>query len=272
MSAQGLDVSNFQGNFDWGHAVQVVPDLKFGIYRLTQGLAGSGENSPDPYSVHNHAEIEAAKLARGAYHFLDPGLSGPAQAEYFVSTYQHLGLTPLDMLWLDTETKGSSPAATAACGVTFMHELDQLVPHNPRGVYTYIDFAREGYAAGLGNYDLWLAYPNISAPAEPPPWYGPMFKFWQWGTRDGTDADAFMGTDAEFEAWLHSFAPGKHHGPGPFRHELHQAMTLDELARHRHTSVEHLWRMMADHMKPADMAAIGGLELRPGWVYYTTNP
>lgn len=272
MSAQGLDVSNFQGNFDWGHAKQVVPDLKFGIFRLTQGLPGSHENSPDPYAAHNHAAIQTAGLARGAYHFLNPALGGAAQAEYFVSTYHGLGMTGLDMLWLDSETKGSSPAATAACGQQFMAELDKLAPHNPRGVYTYIDFAREGYAAGLGKYYLWLAYPNINAPAEPPPWYGPMFKFWQWGQRDGTDADAFMGTDAELAAWLASFGEKKHHGPGPFRHELHQAMTLAELARHRHTTVEHLWQMMANHMKLGDMAAIDGLVLQPGWVYYTTNP
>jgi hypothetical protein len=42
----------------------------------------------------------------GAYHFLDPGLDGAAQASYFVETVSQVGLLTTDMLWLDNETAG----------------------------------------------------------------------------------------------------------------------------------------------------------------------
>ena len=125
-------------------------------------------------------QIAAQGLHRGAYHFLDPHESGEAQAQYFVSEHAKLGTTPADMFWLDNETAGASPAETAACAVAFMAELGKLVPHNPRGVYTYIDFARQGNCDGLSGYPLWLAYPNATAPASPPPWH--RWTFWQWGS------------------------------------------------------------------------------------------
>lgn len=204
-SAQGLDVSNFQGEFDWAAAKAQIPNLRFGMFRVTQGLGGKGTGSPDPDAAHNYAGSKAAGLEHGGYHFLNPRLSGQAQAEYFVKTWHLIGdgLAPLDMLSLDNETPGASPAAVAACADAFMRELTSLVPHNPRIVYTFIDFAREGNCAGLGGYPLWLAYPNSTAPKTPPPWTG--MKFWQWGIRNGDDADAFMGTAGAFEAWLASY-------------------------------------------------------------------
>ena len=39
-SAQGLDVSNYSGQYNWAEAKKNIPDLCFGIYRLTQGLGG----------------------------------------------------------------------------------------------------------------------------------------------------------------------------------------------------------------------------------------
>lgn len=202
-SAQGLDVSNFQGKFNWQNAARTIPGLSFGVFRLTQGLGG-GHNSPDPDAPWNHAQIAAHGLHRGAYHFLDPGTSGAAQAESFVTQYSRLGLTAQDMLWLDNETPGATPAATAACAQAFMAELGRLAPHNPQGVYTFIDFARQGHCAGLGGYPLWLAFPSSAAPAAPPPWT--RWTFWQWGQRS-TDADAFNGTAAALDQWITSHQP-----------------------------------------------------------------
>jgi lysozyme len=204
-SAQGLDVSNFQGNFSWSAAKRAFPGLHFGIYRLTQGLGQSGTNSPDPEAAWNHAQIRDNGLKHGAYHFLDPWQDGAAQARYFVSVHEQLGFTQDDMLWCDNETRGASPASTSKCCNDFMAELVNLRPDNPRGVYTYISFAKEGYCAGAGKYPLWLAYPNATAPVPPPPWVN--WTFWQWGTRNGVDADAFNGTTAQMDAWLASFQP-----------------------------------------------------------------
>lgn len=202
-SAEGRDVSNFQGQYDWAKAA--ADGACFGIYRLTQGLGGSGDNSPDPTAVWNFGQLKSRGLHHGAYHYLDPALSGADQAGYFVAQHKLLGLDTADMLWLDNETPAASPAAVAACAREFMDELDRLCPYNPRGVYTYIDFARQGNCAGLEGDPLWLAYPNAAAPVAPPPWT--RWTFWQWGTRDGTDADAFNGTAAQLASWIGSFAP-----------------------------------------------------------------
>lgn len=214
-SAQGIDVSDWNRQYDWAAAKKQVPDLKFGIYRLTQGLGAPGTASPDPDAAWNHAQITAQGLIRGAYHFLDPRVSGSAQAAYMVARAHALGpVLATDMFWLDNETAGSSPVAVAACARDFMAELDKLVPHNPRGVYTFISFAREGNCAGLGDRWLWLAYPASAAPVPPPPWLGKKFAFWQWGLRGGADTDAFMGTAAELDAWVSSFAPKPPPAPG----------------------------------------------------------
>jgi GH25 family lysozyme M1 (1,4-beta-N-acetylmuramidase) len=200
-SAQGVDVSNFQGRYSWS----ATTGLSFGIYRMTQGLGTSGANSPDPDAQWNHDQIMAKGLHHGAYHFLDPAESGAAQAQYFVTRHKAIGLGAADMLWLDNETAGSSPAAVAACAREFMAELDTLCPHNPRGVYTYISFSAEGNCAGLAHYPLWLAYPAAAAPKPPPPWA--KWTFWQYGLRNGVDADAFNGTAADLTAWIRSFIP-----------------------------------------------------------------
>ena len=200
-SAQGLDVSNYQGKYNWAGTT----GLSFGIHRLTQGL-GNGVKSPDPDAQWNSDQIKAKGLLRGAYHFFDPTLSGPAQAEYFVTQYSLIGLGAGDMLWLDNETAGSSPAHVSAGALAFMTELDKLRPNNPRGVYTFLSFATGGNCAGLGKWPLWIAHPGGSAPVAPQPWA--KWMFWQWGTTQGTDADAFNGTAAQLHAWVATYATG----------------------------------------------------------------
>ena len=115
-NAQGIDVSNYAGEFNWSG----TSGLSFGICRASQGLGATGTNSPDPFLSWNWPRITEKGLARGAYHFLDPRLDGAAQASYFVNTVRAVGLETTDMLWLDNETAGASPAAVAACARCFM--------------------------------------------------------------------------------------------------------------------------------------------------------
>ena len=265
-SAQGIDCSDFQGQYDWQAAKHELPQLAFGVFRLTQGLGGPNAVSPDPDAAWNHQQIAANGLRRGAYHFLDPHLNGAAQAGYFTAEFAKLGLTATDMLWLDNETAGSSPAAVSACARAFMAELDKLAPHNPRGVYTYIDFARSGNCDGLSRYPLWLAYPAQAAPVPPPPWH--VWCLWQWGQRNGTDADAFNGTAAEMDAWIASFAPKA----GPYRHMADGQKTLAEIAAARNTTPAHLLQVTASALTAADLGDIARLPLPEGFPWYSTNP
>ena len=200
-NAHGIDVSNFAGEFDWA----ATSGLSFGICRASQGLGAAGTNSPDPFLAWNWPRIKAKGLARGAYHFLDPGLSGAAQASYFVEQVSKVGLETTDMLWLDNETAGSSSAAVAACARDFMTELVSLRPHNPCGVYSFFDFITSGNCDGLGSYPLWLAIFQSATPAAPAPWQA--WKFWQSGGTSSHDNDVFNGTAAELTAWISSFQP-----------------------------------------------------------------
>lgn len=265
-SAQGIDCADFQGRYNWQAAKQQVPHLAFGVFRLTQGLGASGTVSPDPDAAWNHEQVAANGLHRGAYHFLDPRLDGAAQAGYFVAQFAKLGLTATDMLWLDNETPGASPAAVAACAAKFMAELDHLAPDNPRGVYTFIDFARQGNCDGLSRYPLWLAWPGNAAPVPPPPWHA--WSFWQWGLRNGVDADAFNGTAAQLDAWVASFAPQ----PGPYRHTADGKETLAEIAARRNTTPAHLLQVTASALTAADLGDLARLPLPEGMPWYSTNP
>ena len=161
-NAKGIDLSNFGGNFDWAG----TSGLSFGICRASQGLGAPGTNSPDPFLAWNWPRIKAKGLARGAYHFLDPGLDGAAQASYFVRTVSKVGLEATDMLWLDNETAGSSPAAVASCARAFMARLTSLRPHNPCGVYSFFNFITSGNCAGLGRTRC--GWPSSSRPRRPP--------------------------------------------------------------------------------------------------------
>jgi len=242
-SAQGIDVSNFQGPFNWAG----TRGLSFGVFRLTEGLGGPGTNSPDPQAAHNHAAIAARGLHRGAYHFLRPRHPGAAQARYFVDQADRLGLAAADMLWLDNEADdGMGPGRTAECAAEFMAERVRLVPHQPGGVYTFISFATSGHAAGLGGFPLWLADPSdvATGPKPPPPWA--RWAFWQWGIRNGLDRDAFNGTAADLTAWLHSFRappPGRH----VERFVTDGTATPQRILAERGMSLSSLLRISAEH-------------------------
>jgi hypothetical protein len=122
-----------------------------------------------------------------------------------VETVSKVGLETTDMLWLDNETAGSSPAAVAACARAFMARLVALRPHNPRGVYSYWNFILSGNCAGLASYPLWLAIFQSATPGAPPPWRA--WKFWQSSAASTHDNDVFAGTAAELSTWISSFQP-----------------------------------------------------------------
>jgi GH25 family lysozyme M1 (1,4-beta-N-acetylmuramidase) len=236
-SAQGLDVSNFQGRYRWAG----TQGLSFGIHRLTQGLPADHANSPDPTAQWNHTEIAKKGLIRGAYHFLNPAESGAAQAHYFVSQYAALGFGQRDLFFLDNEdAHGQSPPTVAMCAQAFMRELDKLVPHNPRGVYTFISFGKGGYNDGLSGWPLWLAYPSATAPQPPPPWT--RWTFWQWGIRNGIDVDAFNGTEAKLADWVAGFAPAPTPPTGAGKYTADGSVSLRTFAHaHGRTVQEVIW-------------------------------
>jgi hypothetical protein len=172
------------------------------------------------------------------------------------------------MLWCDNETAGPSPAATSKCCMDFMAELVTLFPGNPHGVYTFIDFAKQGNCAGAGKYPLWLAYPNLTAPQAPPPWV--KWAFWQWGTRNGIDADAFNGTVAQLDAWIASFAPVP---SGPYKHTTDGKSSVTQIAATRGMRPGN-WLALQDKLTGSHTAAdaLGGATVAAGLPWYSITP
>jgi hypothetical protein len=154
-----------------------------------------------------------------------------------------------------------------------MHVMDTECPHNPLIVYTMVSFATGGECAGLGKYPLWLARPGNTAPVAPPPWAH--WTFWQWGTRNGDDADAFNGTTAELHAWVASFAPAPPTpaptGTGPFLHTLDGHTTLAQLAAKRNTTPYRLLRLAVENYTDGDLAHLASETLPAGTRYYTAS-
>lgn len=264
VTAQLLDVANFQGNYPWASVKAHYPALAGGIYKVTEGLTFT-----DGFAQHNHDGIKAAGLAHGAYHFLRPENDGAAQAQFFVAQHRKVGLTDDDMLWVDNEVSdGKTPGQVAACARAFMTELDRICPRNPKGVYTMISFATGGENTGLGKWPLWLAFPSSKAPVPPPPWA--KWTFWQWGTRNGVDADAFNGTATQLATWLASFRP-KPVPAGPVRRLTSAGDTMGSIAAGRHTTVAHLAEVSATAYTTADLAALEKARMPAGVPYYTSN-
>lgn len=267
-SAQLIDVSNFQHAFNWFEAKRQVPNLVGGIFRLTEGLPASHDNSPDPFAAHNRESLHGAGLVQGAYHFLHPSLPGKDQARYFVDEYDRLGLFAGNMLFVDNETTdGLGPAAIAACARAFMDELDVLVPHNPHGVYSNLDYAFNGSDAGLGKYPWWAAHPG-GVPTPPQQWS--KWTMWQWGTRhtsgEVVDADAYNGTVSDFHRFLASFNPQP---TGPVKHITDGKLTLTELAATRQERPGTFLTQQFD-LAGADVEDnLGGEVLPAGLPYYT---
>lgn len=271
-SAQLIDVSNFQGQYDWNAAKAQVPGLAGGIAKLTEGTT-----FVDADAGHNWSALAGLGLVRGGYHFGHPGESASAQVQAFLGEASKLGLTTRDILALDLEVNdGRTAADVASWAQAFMTGLKAARPHNPVLVYTMVSFATGGECAGLGRYPLWLAFPAASAPQPPPPWA--RWTFWQWGTRNGVDADAFNGTVAELHAWVDSFQPdpappaGTGTGTGPFRHYTAKGDTLADLAAARNTTAWHLVEMAAANYTAGDEARLAKAELPSGLAWYTSNP
>jgi Lyzozyme M1 (1,4-beta-N-acetylmuramidase) len=160
-NAKGIDVSNFQRQLQLGRHHRACRSASAGPARA---WAPRAPTRRIPFLAWNWPRIKAKGLARGAYHFLDPRLDGAAQASHFVQTVSKVGLETTDMLWLDNEAAGSSPAAVAACARAFMARLTSLRPHNPCGVYSFYNFITSGNCAGLGSYPLWLAIFQSATP------------------------------------------------------------------------------------------------------------
>lgn len=235
VSAQGEDRSSYQAILPW-------KGLDFGIAKATEGTTWS-----DPTFAANWANLHAAGIPRGAYHFLHPSLDPVAQAQFFLRAVEAHGLAPGDMLIIDAEimtgtagellmtpraarrshllTAGPNGRAFPLARMRGKHEialtaslsvgaaalafLSHVGAAYPHNpVLVYTDLAVGSVLGGCTGWDLFIAFYASSAPPSVAPWK--TWRFWQWsagGGIGGSDRDAFNGSPAQLRAWIDSFKP-----------------------------------------------------------------
>jgi lysozyme len=179
-NAQGLDVSKWQGSFDWrGH-----PDIAFAGAKCYE--AGAGE---DPAFAANWSDMRTTfdnKLVRIAYCYAHPGYSMAAQADTLVELVKDHGLQAGDHFALDLEVTGDlADTEVVSFARQFSHRVNVAAPEHRCLGYTFSDFP-----APWGTWPLWIANYDVAAPKVPAPW--DRWWFWQ-KSANGLDLDEFCG-------------------------------------------------------------------------------
>ena len=191
----GRDVSNNNSQAVVLSAIN-DPGVSFVIFKATEGT-GFVDGDHDAWVA---AARSQHKLV-GHYHFAQPAASsGAAQADFFLA---HAKPEPGDVVALDLETSGITPATTAGFAADFLGAVKAATGASPwlyvNGTYRYLT---GGYTA-LRTYPLWFAAPGqVAGSVTPAPW--PVLTAHQYGTVGALDADAFMGDAA---AWLRLAVP-----------------------------------------------------------------
>ena len=198
---QGVDVSHYQGTFDWAGAKG--RGVEFGYASI-----GDGTGFADPDFGANWTNLKAAGLLRGAYQYFEPGQDPTAQANLMVQAVGMLGGGDLPCM-VDVETTGGQSGATIAANVkTWLGVVKAGTGREPF-VYTGPSFWDGSVGdTSLGSVPLWIADygPPSGCPAVPNGWSG--WVIWQYGDTGGTlDQDVFNGSLAQLEAYAAPPAP-----------------------------------------------------------------
>lgn len=273
-SAQGADVSNFQG---------IMASTFWSPYQFGFAKATEGTTFLDHTFAGNWMSMKAAKIHRGAYHFFHPAIDPIAQAKFFVNTVKAQGLGAGDMLVADVEiTSGNAftrmfkkhrnnltqtPVSLATVNLTakaFLDEVKSLVgDRNPILVYSNLSVGSQ--LSSCTDYPLWIAWPSMSAPPSVKPW--PNWTFWQWGVVSNIDRDAFNGTAADLDAWINTYmAPPI--TTGPYKHTLTHDASVYQIAHDRNTSVSKFLAHQSQYFTDTDAIKT---TWHAGSVYYTVN-
>lgn len=255
---KGVDVSSFQGPpANWRDA---AGSIAWAAVKITELQPGAPYVNPDAAADWDY--LAAQGKVRIGYLFGHPAAPADDTAAFFAAEIRKLGLSHDDGIVLDHEVSdGRRPADVAAWGVRVARELTWRLERKPL-VYTYLDFALQGNAAGLGEYPLWMADPSspMGKPRVPPPWHG--WAIHQYGT---------AGMDRDVAAWATPDAMraaiGRHQAPAklpPGRHLADGHTSLAVLAHRQGCDVaDIIWETAAtDAAQPAPAGAPGPLQRR----------
>ena len=196
----GVDLASFQGlPGTWRPEAGAI---RWAGVKITE-LEPNGNRYVNPDAEADWVNLKAQGDGRVAYLFGHPATSPAAAVDFFAAELAALGLEDSDAVALDhEESDGIGPAQVAGWGVQVTTMLRRRYARRP-AVYTFIDYALEGYCAGLGHHPLWISDPDSPAgsPRVPAPW-----KDWamhQYDTSSPIDRDvARYATQADMAAAL----------------------------------------------------------------------
>lgn len=179
----GLDVSDHSGAVDWTQLA--AEGHTFAFVKATEG-----EDLADSAFAGHWPAIKAAGLARGAYHFYVTEDDPAAQARFFIAT---VTLEPGDLApVVDVEKigQGTQPGLPERLK-SFLVALEQHYGVKPI-LYTTANFWDANLTSDFGEYPLWVAEYDVSAPRLPAGWSA--WHLWQWqedaavaGVENGAD-------------------------------------------------------------------------------------
>ena len=194
-TVHGIDVSHHNSIINFGYVKKMNVDgikLRFVFIKATEGTSFS-----DALFNRNWKEAKKYAIHRGAYHFFRPGVSGKAQAKFFI---RKVKLQPGDLPpVLDIEQFGNSNVEDFQKQVEIcLNELENYYDAKPM-IYASVSFYKKYLGDSFDQYPLWIAhYTKRSMPQINRDW-----AFWQHserGTVDGintrVDFNVFNGDSA----------------------------------------------------------------------------
>lgn len=178
----GLDVSRWQGQPDWDIARSRAD---FVFVKATQGTG-----LVDREFERNRLNLDRLGVPWGAYHFADVRADPIESAQHHLSTVG--GPSPLpDVLDIERAHGRNGDYIGRWC-LTWLDTVSRETGRRPL-IYSSPSFLtdRVKQFPRLGDFPLWIAHWNVSAPTVPAPWTD--FTIWQFTNRgqvDGIPANA----------------------------------------------------------------------------------
>ena len=180
---QGVDVSVYQGNFDWAAA-----HVAFGYARISDGV-----RYVDPTFDGNWARMKAAGVLRGAYQFFEASEDETAQANLMVQKVGRLQPGDLPPM-IDVEVTDNVAAATIGARVLHWLQIVEAGTGRRPIIYTGSYFWEDNVGTNLSSYPIWIAAYGPSCPSLPQDGWS-NWAFWQYSDGGGNlDHDVFNGS------------------------------------------------------------------------------
>ena len=193
MTATGIDVSAYQGDFPWS----AHRDIAFaGIRATSWGTDGLGEDIELKHNASTTWDAYDGKIVRLYYHETMCARSEPdVQAKEFLGILgRHLCHGDvLAVAMGDTGGNGTlRPPQIAAWHNEMLHHLRLLTDRMHRVIcYCNVSWSEAGNCEGLGGWPLWLADYQSAEPSPPEPWPHRRLVFWQ-SSGTGLDRDVYL--------------------------------------------------------------------------------